>query len=180
VFPLFALVYHLRAVYKIKDIILGGYISLFTCLICCIQSWCLSQNTCYLDWDFHEFSLFVHVSNQLHAARVLLEKLAVTQLVKKFPPFYENWRFITMFMGACQWCLSWVTWIQSTYSQPISPRYILILSSHLCLSLPKGLSLPLRSLPSHSSVIWYLSMKDQVSHLHKTTAQIIDFGFSRW
>jgi len=23
-------------------------------------------------------------------------------------------------------------------------------------------------------------MKDQVSHLHKTTAQIIDFGFSRW
>jgi hypothetical protein len=32
-------------------------------------------------------------------SRVLLEKLTVTQLVKKFPSFYGTRRFITVFTG---------------------------------------------------------------------------------
>jgi len=54
-------------------------------------------------------------------SRILLEKLIVTQLVKKFPTFY----------GTRHWSLSWARWIQSTTSHNISLRYILILSSHL-------------------------------------------------
>jgi len=39
---------------------------------------------------------------------VLLEKLTVTQLVKKFPAFYGPLRFITVFTRTCHWPLSWV------------------------------------------------------------------------
>jgi hypothetical protein len=35
-----------------------------------------------------------------------LEKLIVTQLVKKFPDFYGTRRFITMFTRVCHWSLS--------------------------------------------------------------------------
>jgi hypothetical protein len=34
-------------------------------------------------------------------SRVLLEKLIVTQLIKKFPAFYGTLRFIAMFTRAC-------------------------------------------------------------------------------
>jgi sulfur relay (sulfurtransferase) DsrC/TusE family protein len=37
---------------------------------------------------------------------VFLEKLTVTQLVKKFPTFYGSQRFITMFTKACHWSLA--------------------------------------------------------------------------
>jgi len=33
---------------------------------------------------------------------VLVEKLTVTQLVNKFPTFYGNRKFITVFASACQ------------------------------------------------------------------------------
>jgi len=39
-------------------------------------------------------------------SRVLLEKLTVPQLVKKFPTFYGTRRFITTFTTARQWSLS--------------------------------------------------------------------------
>jgi hypothetical protein len=39
-------------------------------------------------------------------SRVLLEKLIVTQLVKKFPTFYGNRRFITVFTTARHLSLS--------------------------------------------------------------------------
>jgi len=39
-------------------------------------------------------------------SRVLLEKLTVTQLVRKFPAFYAVRRFITMFTRARHWSLS--------------------------------------------------------------------------
>jgi hypothetical protein len=71
--------------------------------------------------------------------RDLLEKLIVTQLVKKFPAFYGTWRFITVFTRARHWSLSWARWIQSTHSHPTSLRSILILSPPLCLGLPRGL-----------------------------------------
>jgi hypothetical protein len=62
----------------------------------------------------------------------------VTQIVKKFPAFYETWRFITVFTRAHNWSLSGVRCLQSTLSYPIYLRSILILSSYLCLHLPSG------------------------------------------
>jgi hypothetical protein len=60
-------------------------------------------------------------------SRVLLKKLTVTQLIKKFPTLYRIWRFITVFTRAYKWSLPWARCIQSTPSHPISLRYILIL-----------------------------------------------------
>ena len=71
--------------------------------------------------------------------RVLLEKLAGSQLVKKFPAFYGSRRFITAFTSFRHPSLSWASPIQSTYPQPTSCRSILILSTHLSLGLPSGL-----------------------------------------
>jgi hypothetical protein len=71
-------------------------------------------------------------------SRVLLEKLTVTQLVKKFPAFYGTRRFITVFTTVCHWPPSRARWLQSTPSHPISLRSILILSSHLRLGLLNG------------------------------------------
>jgi hypothetical protein len=65
----------------------------------------------------------------------LLEELPILQLLKNFPEFYGTWRFVTVFTRALHWSLSWARWIQSI---PSYPRYILILSTHLCLGLPNG------------------------------------------
>jgi hypothetical protein len=70
--------------------------------------------------------------------RVFPEKLTVPQPVKKFPAFYGTLRFIIAFKRARHLSLSWATSIQSL-PHPISWRYILILSFHLCLGLPGGL-----------------------------------------
>jgi len=45
-----------------------------------------------------------------------LENLRVTQVFKKFPPFYETQRFSTMFTRAHRQILSWTCWIQTTYT----------------------------------------------------------------
>ena len=74
--------------------------------------------------------------------RVLLEKLAGLQLVKKFPAFYETQRFITAFTSFRHPSLSWASPFQSTYPQPTSCRSILILFTHLRLGLPSGLFPP--------------------------------------
>jgi len=71
--------------------------------------------------------------------RVLLDKLIVSQLVKKFPAFYGTPRFITVFITTSHWSLSWARWIHSTPSNPISLRSILILFFHLRLDLQNGL-----------------------------------------
>ena len=70
---------------------------------------------------------------------VLLEKLTGFQLVKKFPTFYGTRRFITAFTAARHLSLPWASYIQSIPPHPISRRTILILSSHLRLSLPSDL-----------------------------------------
>jgi hypothetical protein len=72
--------------------------------------------------------------------RTLQTALVFTQLLKKFPAFYGTRRFITIFTTARHWSLSWARRIQSTSSHTVSPRFVLILSSKLCLGLPSGLA----------------------------------------
>jgi hypothetical protein len=72
-------------------------------------------------------------------SRVLLQKLTVTQLVKKFPTFYGTRRIITVFIRSRHWSLSWARWIQSTTFHHVFVRFILIVSSHLRLGLPSCL-----------------------------------------
>jgi hypothetical protein len=45
-----------------------------------------------------------------------------TQPVKKYPLFYETWRFITVFTKARHQPLSWARWIQSKPPTPLSPK----------------------------------------------------------
>jgi hypothetical protein len=71
-----------------------------------------------------------------YGSRVLLEKLTDSQLVKKFLAFYGTRMFITAFTSVRHLSLSWASSIQSMPPQPISWRYILILSSDLRLGLP--------------------------------------------
>jgi hypothetical protein len=58
------------------------------------------------------------------------------QPLKNFPAFYGTRRFITMFIRALHWSLSWTRLIQSIPPRSISLRFILILFTHLrlCLS----------------------------------------------
>ena len=67
--------------------------------------------------------------------RVLLEKLAGLQLVKKFSAFHGTRRFIAALTSLGP-SLSWASPIQSIYPHPTSWRSILILSTHLRLGLP--------------------------------------------
>jgi len=70
-------------------------------------------------------------------SRVLLEKLIITQIAEKFHTFYGTQGFINVFTKACHWSLSWARQSQSTPSYSIFLRFILVLSSHLFLGLPK-------------------------------------------
>ena len=71
--------------------------------------------------------------------RVLLEKLTVLQLVKKFPAFLWNPKVHYPLTSVRHLSLSWASPIQSTYPHPTSWRSIPILYTHLCLGLPSGL-----------------------------------------
>jgi len=71
--------------------------------------------------------------------RVLLEQLTGLQLVKKFPAFHGNRRFITALTSVSQLSLFWSSTIQSIYKHRTFWRSILILSTHLRLGLPSGL-----------------------------------------
>ena len=71
--------------------------------------------------------------------RVLLEKLTGLQLVKKFPAFHGTPRFITALTSVRHLSLSWASLIQSIHPHSTSWRSVLILITHLRLSLPIGL-----------------------------------------
>jgi hypothetical protein len=58
-------------------------------------------------------------------SRVLLEKLTVTQLVKKFSAFYATRRSITVFTSSCHWPLYCARWIQSTVLR-IEYQFVLV------------------------------------------------------
>ena len=77
--------------------------------------------------------------SQTPRSRVFLEKLTGSQIVKRFTAFYGARMFITAFTSARHLSLSWDRLIQSIAPHPTSWRSILILSSHLRLSLPSGL-----------------------------------------
>ena len=87
-----------------------------------------------------ELGRFVFIASLLTPrSRVLLEKLTSSQPVKKFPAFYGTRRFITAFTRA-RYC----PYPEPARSSPCPStsrflKYILILSSHLCLGLPSGL-----------------------------------------
>jgi hypothetical protein len=66
----------------------------------------------------------------------LLEKLTVSQLVKKFSTFYGTRRFITAITTAHNLSLSRARSMQSTSPHVTSGRSILTLTSHLRLRLP--------------------------------------------
>jgi len=53
---------------------------------------------------------------------MLLEKLIVPQLVKKYSAFYKTRRFGTVFTIGHYQSLSWAKWIQSTPSPPYFPK----------------------------------------------------------
>jgi hypothetical protein len=58
---------------------------------------------------------------------------------QEFPAFYGTQRFITMFIRVLHWSLSSARSMQSVPLYPISIIFILILFTHLRLSIPSGL-----------------------------------------
>jgi hypothetical protein len=98
----------------------------------------LRKKPCVLKWRECRRSELL-VSKLTLRSRVLLEKLIVMQLFKRFPALHGTWRFITLFTRDHHWFLSRSRCIQSTLSHPISLISTLILSSHLHLGLPNGL-----------------------------------------
>jgi hypothetical protein len=71
-------------------------------------------------------------------SRVFLEKLTVSQQVKKFPTLHGTWTFITAITSARHLFLFWTRPTQSIPPHPTYWRTIWILSFHLCLGLPSG------------------------------------------
>jgi hypothetical protein len=58
--------------------------------------------------DIEQFRQHVKIISQPEVtpySKVLLEKLIASQLVNKYPEFYETQRFISVFTKACHWSL---------------------------------------------------------------------------
>jgi hypothetical protein len=64
---------------------------------------------------------------------------SVVHLLENFPTCHRNIRLIIMFTRKRHWSPFWARLIQSISPHPTFLKYILILSSHLRLSLPSGL-----------------------------------------
>ena len=99
-------------------------------------------------------------------SRVLFEKLTGSAAGQEIPRIFGTRRFLTVIISARHLSLSWVNSIQSPQLPPTSWRYILILSSHLCVGLPSGLfpsGLPNRTLctPLPSPIFTYYKTAQQ-------------------
>ena len=134
--------------------------------------------------------------------RVLLKKLTVSQLVKKFPAFHGTRRFITALTSVRHLSLSLASPIQSTYTHPTYWRSILILSTHLRLGLPSGLfpsgsptktlytpfSSPIRATcPAHLIIVDFITRtilgekyKSRESAIHNTSSSSCFVGFHKF
>jgi hypothetical protein len=73
------------------------------------------------------------------SSRVLLEKLILLKLVKKFPVIYGTRRFITSFTNSRHLSLTWASSARSIYPHPTSWISNLILSSQQHIGLRSGL-----------------------------------------
>jgi hypothetical protein len=58
--------------------------------------------------------------NRIPRSRVLIEKLTVAQLLKKFPTLHRIQRFTTMFTKSCQLTISCIGWLLPTPPYPVS------------------------------------------------------------
>jgi hypothetical protein len=72
-----------------------------------VQKW---PNKCHQHWTnralVHNKWRELNLTLKSNYSRILLEKLIIIQLAKKFPTFYGIWRFITVFTRACHWSLA--------------------------------------------------------------------------
>jgi len=98
-----------------------------------LGTWCIKLKTQFIG------SQWLQHINPTTYRTVLLEKLLVPSLVKKFPTMYGVWRFITVFITACHLCLSWSKWIQMKRSHPVYLKSIFTFSSHPYPHFPSGL-----------------------------------------
>ena len=119
-------------------------------------------------------AMYMHQNNLLQpSAQSLPEKLTDPQLLKKFPTFYGTQRSITVFKRSLP-PVPTLSKIDPVHVPPQSLRFILILSSHLCLGLPNGLlhsSFPTKSLnalllsPLHATFPAHLSLLDLITRM---------------
>jgi hypothetical protein len=103
--------------------------------------------------QFGNDSLSPLVTMQLTNSWNFLQEPSATQLLRNFIMFYRNQRFITTFIRALHWSLSWATSNQSIPIVSISVRFIFILFSPLHLHILSGLfpsDFPPKA-PTHSS-----------------------------
>ena len=122
------------------------------------RSHCLLPDTATATAVCHMMrSMFMKLSPY---STIILQTLTVPHLVKKFPAFYTNRTFITVFTTDRHLSLSYARWMQSrrrSYSHNTC-FYVLILSSHQRLSLP-GCHFFLQASPAKTSLFAILSTR---------------------
>jgi hypothetical protein len=80
-----------------------------------------------------------NVPNTTNSLELSTTPEAIRRAANQPPAFYGSRKFITVFTRALHWSLSIARPIQSTPTHSVSPRPISILSTYLCLGLPRGL-----------------------------------------
>ena len=90
---------------------------------------------------FRSLYLFTYLLTYLLTpwSRVLLVKVTGSQIVNKFPAFYDTRRFLTAFTRARHLSLSWIISVRSVPPHPTSWSSVLIPSSYLRHCLPSSL-----------------------------------------